>query len=134
MRASQNHLKSHRSLQLEPLEDRRLLASDLRITEFMASNGATLDDGDGNHGGGRLGQALEVLGEPAIAAQPGEAALDHPALGQEHEALGVAAPDDREAQPGSGGDAGGDVALVAGIREQAGEPGKPGLDPVADQA
>ena len=37
-----------RQLQLEPLECKRLLAADLRISEFMASNDRTLDDGDGN--------------------------------------------------------------------------------------
>jgi hypothetical protein len=33
---------------LEPLEARQLLAANLMITEFMASNQGTLDDGDGN--------------------------------------------------------------------------------------
>ena len=37
-----------RSFALEPLEARQLMAADLMITEFMASNQTTLDDGDGN--------------------------------------------------------------------------------------
>ncbi len=37
-----------RAFALEPLEARQLLAANLMITEFMASNQGTLDDGDGN--------------------------------------------------------------------------------------
>jgi hypothetical protein len=33
---------------MEPLENRLLLAAHPVVTEFMASNGSTLDDGDGN--------------------------------------------------------------------------------------
>src|SRR3954470_19612254 len=43
------------------------------------------------------GQVLEVLGEPPAAPEPGEGPLHDPALGQRHEALGVAAADDLEA-------------------------------------
>ena len=35
-------------IRMEPLEKRLLLAAHPVITEFMASNGTTLDDGDGN--------------------------------------------------------------------------------------
>ncbi|MCO6044193.1 CotH kinase family protein [Aeoliella sp. ICT_H6.2] len=37
----------HKRLGFETLESRELLAADLRITEFMASNGGVLEDGDG---------------------------------------------------------------------------------------
>ena len=37
---------------------------------------------------------LEVTGRPAISADPGEDAFDHPAFGQNDEAMGIAALDD----------------------------------------
>ena len=40
------------------------------------------------------GQGLVVLAQPAILAQPGKSAFDHPAFGQEHEAMQVRAFDD----------------------------------------
>ena len=40
--------RSQRTLRVEPLEQRQLLAADLAITEFMASNGGVLLDEDGN--------------------------------------------------------------------------------------
>src|SRR5918994_4274098 len=48
-----------------------------------------LDDGDDGHRGRDLDQPLEVLGEAAVAAEPGEAALDHPAPWQDLEAAEV---------------------------------------------
>src|SRR6266545_6530630 len=41
--------------------------------------------GEKEPGGGAGGAGLEVFGEPPAAAEPGEAALDHPSPGQELE-------------------------------------------------
>ena len=37
-----------------------------------------LDDSDCSHGSAGFDQLLDILGEPAIAAEPGEGALDDP--------------------------------------------------------
>lgn len=62
--------------------------------------------------------ALEVFGETATAADPGEGALDDPALGQNDEAVPLAAFYDLEF-PGAGlGDCGsGFCRLIAGVGE-----------------
>lgn len=62
--------------------------------------------------------ALEVFGETATAADPGEGALDDPALGQNDEAVPFAAFYDLEF-PGAGlGDCGsGFCRLIAGVGE-----------------
>src|SRR4051812_36792465 len=84
-----------------------------------------LDDGDDGHGGRGVDQALEVLGEAAVAAEPGEGALDHPAPWQQVEAGGVARPpDDLELQSLARGGVQSDIAMIAGIGEQVTEPGK----------
>lgn len=64
--------------------------------------------------------ALEVFGETATAADPGEGALDDPALGQNDEAVPLAAFYDLEF-PGAGlGDCGsGFCRLIAGVGEDA---------------
>lgn len=64
--------------------------------------------------------ALEVFGETATAADPGEGALDDPALGQNDEAVLLAAFYDLEF-PGAGlGDCGsGFRRLIAGVGEDA---------------
>ena len=64
--------------------------------------------------------ALEVFGEAAAAADPGEGALDDPALGQNDEAVQLAAFDDLES-PGAGlGDCGsGFRRLIARVGEDA---------------
>ena len=56
-------------LVFELLEQRRLLAAAPVITEFMASNGATLDDGDGNSSDwveiyNAADQAVDIAGRP----------------------------------------------------------------------
>lgn len=80
-----------RAFALEPLEARQLLAANLMITEFMASNQVTLDDGDGNSpdwieihnagdeaidlGGHRLTDDAEVLNKwtfPSVNLEPGD--------------------------------------------------------------
>ena len=40
-----------------------------------------LDDCDSDHGGAGLDELFDVLGEPAVAAEPGEGALDDPGAG-----------------------------------------------------
>ena len=78
------------------------------------------DHGEAEEGGDGSGVALEVAGQAAVAADPGEGALDDPALGQDDEAMGIAALDDLQ-RPGSGlGDHLGHLRpLVAGVGEDA---------------
>ena len=52
------------------------------------------DHGEAEEGGDGSGVALEVAGQAAVAADPGEGALDDPALGQDDEAMCIAALDD----------------------------------------
>ena len=63
---------------------------------------------------------LEVTGEPAVAADPGERALDDPALGEDDEAMQFGALDDLQ-RPGAGfGDSRGERrTLVARVGEDA---------------
>ena len=78
-----------------------------------------MDDGQHDHGGRRVDQPLEVLGQATVAAEPSEGALDDPTTRQEVEALGIArALDDLEPQPFASGGAGGDLALIASVSEQ----------------
>lgn len=41
------------------------------------------DHGESDEGGDGLGLALEVAGEPAVSAEPGEGPFDDPSLGQD---------------------------------------------------
>ena len=59
------------------------------------------DHGEAEEGGDGSSVALEVAGEAAIAADPGKGAFDDPALGQDDEAMGIAAFDDLQG-PGAG--------------------------------
>ena len=88
--------------------------------------GEAADVGDECPGGRAFDGALEVLGEAAAAAEPGEGALDHPTPRQDDEALGgrgtlddlerpSAQPCQRRRQL---------VAGVAAIGEQVAQPGK----------
>jgi len=52
------------------------------------------DHGETHEGSGGSSVALEVAGQAAVSADPGEAALDDPALGQDHEVMSLAAFDD----------------------------------------
>ena len=54
------------------------------------------DHGEADEGGDGSGVALEVAREAAIAADPGEGALDDPSLGQDDEAVQIVALDDLE--------------------------------------
>lgn len=66
------------------------------------------------------GVALEVPGQAAVAADPGKSALDDPALGQDDEAMGIAAFDDLQLpRAGLGDDLGHLWPLVAGVGEDA---------------
>jgi hypothetical protein len=84
------------------------------------------DHGETDEGGGGSGVTLEVARQAAVVADPGEGALDDPALGQDDEAMQFVALDDFE-PPGAGlGDSGGGVrSLVAGIGEDALDEGEP---------
>lgn len=59
------------------------------------------DHGEADEGGDGARVALEVAREAAVAADPGEAALDDPTLGQDDEAMRVAPLDDIQL-PGAG--------------------------------
>ena len=64
--------------------------------------------------------ALVVSGEPAAAADPGEGALDDPALREDDEAVPVAAADDLKLPEASAGDGGFHLLpLVAGVADDA---------------
>ena len=64
-----------------------------------------LDHGEADEGDGDSGVTLEVAREPAVAADPGEAALDDPALGQGLEARDVGPPDDLDPPRADAGEA-----------------------------
>ena len=77
------------------------------------------------HRGAEFDQLLDILGEPAIAAEPGEGSLDDPASRQQVESRGVArAFDDLEAEPLLRGGAGSLVALIATVGVDQGQPGE----------
>ena len=59
------------------------------------------DHGEADKGDDGAGVALEVAGEATIAGDPGEGALDNPALGQDDEAMQRGTLDDLEL-PGAG--------------------------------
>jgi hypothetical protein len=87
-----------------------------------------------NHGCGRGEGCLEVLGQAAIAAEPGERALDQPALGQDGKAMAAGRTlDDLEPQALLRGGTGGSLALIAAIGEDQTEPGKAPAQAAADQ-
>ena len=78
------------------------------------------DHGEAEEGGDGSGVALEVAGQAAIAADPGEGALDDPAFGQDDEAVGVAAFDDLQSpRTGLGDNLGHLWPLVPGVGEDA---------------
>ena len=54
------------------------------------------DHGEANEGDDGAGVSLEVTGESAVAADPGEGALDDPSLGQDDEFVQLGALDDFE--------------------------------------
>src|SRR5262249_51739676 len=71
------------------------------------------------------GITFEVAGEAAIAAGPGEGALDHPPLGHDDEAMGIDALDDLEGPRASlGGGCGGSGSLISRVGEDALDEGK----------
>lgn len=78
------------------------------------------DHGEAEEGGDGAGVALEVARQASVAADPGEGALDNPALGQGDEAPGVAALDDLQRPAARVGDGLGHPGpLIAGIGEDA---------------
>ena len=78
------------------------------------------DHGEAEEGGDGSGVTLEVSGQATVAADPGEGALDDPALGQDDEAMGIAALDDLQSpRAGPGDDVSHPWPLVAGVGEDA---------------
>src|SRR6478609_7481756 len=64
--------------------------------------------------------ALEIAGEPSVAADPGEGSLDNPSLGQDDETMQLIALGDLKCPgAGLGNGRGGLGSLVAGISEDA---------------
>jgi hypothetical protein len=76
-----------------------------------------LDARNGDEGRECIGQVLEILGESAVASEPGEGPFDHPASRQHDEACHViGAFDDLDAQARNFGDGGIDLmGMVAGV-------------------
>ena len=78
------------------------------------------DHGEAEEGRDGSGVALEIAGQAAVAADPGEGALDDPALGQDDKAMRVAALDDlQDPRAGLGDHLGHLRPLVAGVGEDA---------------
>jgi hypothetical protein len=68
-------------------------------------------------------RTLEIPDEAAVAVEPGEAALDHPAAGQDSDASEIGrSPDDLEAEPFARRRRGGADALVGAVGKQMGQP------------
>ena len=83
------------------------------------------DHGEAEEGGDGSGIALEVAGQATVSTDPGKGALDDPTLGQDDEAMGVAALDDFQfPRPGFGDHLGHLWPLIAGIGEDAFDEGK----------
>ena len=78
------------------------------------------DHGEAEEGRDGSGVALEVAGQAAVPADPGKSTLDDPSLGQDDEAMGIAALDDLQApEAGLGDDFGHLRPLVAGVGKDA---------------
>src|SRR5271165_2776357 len=83
-------------------------------TEHDADHSEAKEGGDGSR------VALEVAGQAAVAADPGKGALDDPALGQDDEAMGIAALDDLQGPRAGFGDNLGHLRpLIAGVGKDA---------------
>ena len=78
------------------------------------------DHGEADKGGDGSGVALEVAGQTTVAADPCDRALDDPSLGQDNEAVRIAALDDLQGPAtGIGNDLLHFRPLVPRIREDA---------------
>ena len=78
------------------------------------------DHSEAEEGGDGSRVTLEVAGQAAVAADPGEGALDDPALGQDDEAMGIAALDDLEGpRTGPSDELRHPRSLIAGVGEDA---------------
>lgn len=76
------------------------------------------DHGEANESLGAARVALEVACEPAVAADPRERALDNPTLGQNDEAMEIAALDDLDHPAPGCSDGGGHArSLIAAIAD-----------------
>ena len=78
------------------------------------------DHGEAEEGRDGSGVTLEIAGQAAVAADPGKGALDNPALGQDDEAMGIAALDDLQAPEAGLGDHLGHLRpLIPGVGKDA---------------
>jgi hypothetical protein len=83
------------------------------------------DHGEPDEGGDGAGVALEIARQAAVAADPGERALDDPTLGEDDEAMQLAALDDlQRPRAGLGYGRGERRALIARVGEDALDEGK----------
>jgi hypothetical protein len=83
------------------------------------------DHGEPDEGGDSAGVSLEITCQTAIAADPGQGALDDPALGQDDEFVQFVALDDLDHPMAGAGSGSRDAwSLVAGISEDALDEGK----------
>jgi len=90
-----------------------------QASEHEADHGETDEGRDGS----RI--ALEIAGEPSVAADPSEGSLDNPSLGQDDETMQLIALGDLKCPgAGLGNGRGGLGSLVAGISEDALDGGK----------
>ena len=85
--------------------------------------------GEIEHGGAAGDQGFDVSGQAAVAGEPGEAALDHPASQQEDEAGSmIGALDDGQLEPRLVRGRSRDLALVAEVGEHEAEEGEAAAD------
>lgn len=78
------------------------------------------DHGEAEEGGDGPGVALEVSGQAAVSADPGECAFNDPSLGQHDEAMRIASFDDLQAPATGPGDEPSHLRpLIAGIGKDA---------------
>ena len=78
------------------------------------------DHGEAEEGGDGSSVTLEVAGQATVAADPGKGALDDPSLGQDDEAMGIAALNDLQGPAAGLGDELGHLwPLIPGIGKDA---------------
>lgn len=92
------------------------------------------DHGETDEGNDGAGVSLEVAGEPSVARDPGEGALDDPSLGQNDEGVHLGALDDFEVPgAGIGNDRCDPRSLIGSIGEQL-DDGREATARIAQQA
>ena len=80
---------NYSEIQRLPRDDDDADSESLTHLHSSQSPDGELDGGQGYEGGERFGEVLIVFGQTAVAAEPREGSLDHPAAGQHHEPFHV---------------------------------------------